>query len=157
MRLPSASGLLTVLTAAVMVSTTGYGGVTPTDAALLTLVKSAQVPPPVLGAKYSPTSVGFGEVRPGTVDLGGTGIGIVREIRWDSWGGPMATGSGTAGYATPDQPSVEAKQEPAKVVAYDLGNCQGEPAYVKVTWFFPQHDETFEKHEIASSNACTGP
>jgi len=73
--------------------------------------------------------VGFGQVRPREISLGGDPTGILSGITWRSWGGSRATGTGTSVYVTPSQTVAQGREEPATVVADDLGSCRGAPAY----------------------------
>jgi hypothetical protein len=100
--------------------------------------------------------VGFGQVRPVEISLGGDPTGILTGITWQSWGGAQATGTGTSTYVAPDQTVAQGTLETATVVAFDLGVCAGAPAYQKVAWYFPQHGETLGTG-TSTINACTGP
>ena len=91
--------------------------------------------------------------RPGPPDP----TGVLSGITWRSWGGSRATGTGTSGYVTPSQTVAQGREEPATVVAYDLGSCRGAPAYQQVTWYFPQHGQTPADNGGSPINACTGP
>ena len=64
------------------------------------------------------------------------------KLHWDSWGGPTAEGTGDALYV----PGIGAdgKNERARVIAYDLGNCRGVLAYRSLEWYFPAHKERFD-------------
>lgn len=98
---------------------------------------------PTLGEQQTPNQKGFGAARPARLDAGGNPTGIVEDIRWQSWGGPTATGSGTATYLAPGQATAEGRPERATIVAGDLGRCpDGKQAYRSVHWYFPQHGET---------------
>lgn len=101
----------------------------------------------VLGSPDRPQARGLGTARPSLVDLGGaSSTGIVEDLTWQSWGGPTATGTGTAAYAAPGQPLAAATRERATVVAADPGTCAGRPAYRTLTWYFPQHGEVPGAH-----------
>lgn len=81
---------------------------------------------PVLGSPIDGSSMGFGEVRPAVVSPGGMCGNLVHKIVWDSWGGPVASGSGvwcqSAGEAGGPVTS-------ASLTASDLGPCHGTVAY----------------------------
>jgi hypothetical protein len=108
---------------------------------------SASVTPknkvPVLGHPMFRTK-GFGRVRPKEVYFGGDAQSVVEKIHWDKWGPPRAVGDGTAWYLPPGVKSVsEGHAAPAKIVAFDLGTCDGKLAYRKLEWFFPSHGGHF--------------
>jgi hypothetical protein len=107
---------------------------------------------PVLGHKWGAYQDGYGDPRPTTIFNGGDPTGLVKSIRWHSWGGSTATGDGTALYA----PGIVAdgSMEPAKVVAFNLGTCRGKPAYRAIEWYFPQHGGHFDGQTYI--DACTG-
>ncbi|MEU6696742.1 hypothetical protein [Pseudonocardia sp. NPDC046786] len=97
---------------------------------------------PLLGVPDRPNTRGLGEPRPALIDLGGTGAtGVVRDVSWQDWGGPHATGTGTASYAAPGAPLSAATPQPTTLVASDLGDCGGRTAYRVLTWYFPQYGE----------------
>jgi hypothetical protein len=109
----------------------------------------AQVP--VLGAT-SAGAEGYGTVRPTEINGGGDASGVVEGVRWSSWGGARATGTGTASYAAPDQPLAAGKPAQATLVAFDLGQCAGRTAYRKLVWYFPAHGEKFDPAN--AQNVC---
>ncbi len=125
-------------------------GPSASDAAAPSDSASTGTGPPVtivLGSPDRPQARGLGTARPSLVDLGGaSSTGIVEDLRWRSWGGPTATGTGTAAYAAPGQPLAAATRERATVVAADSGTCAGRPAYRTLTWYFPQHGEVPGAH-----------
>ena len=84
---------------------------------------------------------------------GGDGSGLVSGISWVSWGGPTATGTGTALYVGPTQTDAQGKEEAAAIVAFKLGVCGGHPAYMAITWYFPEHGQNFRPGTYI--NACT--
>lgn len=98
--------------------------------------------------------IGFGESRPTEVFLGGDPTGDIDQITWSTWGGSQATGTGTSVYVAPDQSTAQGSEEPATIVAFDLGICNGVPAYQAVEWYFPQHSGFFDPNSYM--NACTG-
>ncbi len=100
---------------------------------------------------------GFGEVAPANISLGGVASSPhVGSIAWSNWGAPQATGQGQAIDGTGQSGPVSSwPVEPATVVAFDLGSCDGgPPAYQEVTWYFPQDGQTFDSN--TATNACTG-
>lgn len=114
---------------------------------------------PVLGvaSAFRPSAVGFGQVRPVEISLGGDPTGLVTGIFWQSWGGSEATGSGASTYVAPGQSVAQGTQETATVIASDLGTCGGKPAYQQVKWYFPSEGETLSTGANSTINACTGP
>lgn len=89
---------------------------------------------PTLGVAHpagAPDASGLGTVRPTLFSIASTGSSTTRDVVWDSWGGPQATGHGvTADGAS--HPNV-----PLNLVAFDLGTCDGHPAYRKLHRFAP--------------------
>jgi WD40 repeat protein len=122
--------------------------------------RSAGIPPhavPTLGrfaGGYAINGVGFGQVRPKEIFNGGDASGMVSHITWKSWGGPKAIGTGTAEYVRPNQSSASGAEEPATVVAFNLGLCGGKLMYRAVEWYFPQHGQAFNPSQY--ENICTG-
>lgn len=114
---------------------------------------TAPAPPPTLGLPWPPASKGYGTVRPPVVFNGGDPTGLVSGISWSSWGGPAATGTGTALYVGPTQTVPQGTEEQATIVAFNLGTCDGQPAYTAIRWYFPGEGETFSP--AAYINACT--
>jgi hypothetical protein len=97
---------------------------------------------------------GYGEVRPTTINNAGDGTGVVTGITWDSWGDDQAVGHGTGIWVPPGAVAADGVEQPAQVVAFALGNCQGHPAYQFLTWYFPTHGETLNPdHRF---DACRG-
>jgi len=108
--------------------------------------------PPALGTVWGPDQKGYGLIEPSTIFNGGDPTGLVTQVRWASWGGPTAEATGVSAYATTSV--ADSKQEPVRVVAFDLGNCKGSRVYRAVEWYFPQHGETFDpRHHY---DICTG-
>ena len=99
---------------------------------------------PTLGIVWAPNQQGYGTARPGTVFNGGSPAGMVRGISWSSWGGPTAEGTGEALWLGPGDIVATADFESARVRAFDLGPCAGETRYRRVTWWFPQHGQSFD-------------
>ncbi|MDP9075365.1 MAG: hypothetical protein M3N98_14620 [Actinomycetota bacterium] len=88
------------------------------------------------------------------LSLGGDPTGIVSNVRWQSWGGAQATGTGTTSYVGPNQSVANASQETATVVAFKLATCQGVFAYGAIEWYFPQHGQVFDPNRYIDT--CTG-
>jgi hypothetical protein len=116
-------------------------------------------PAPTLGvaAAWGASAVGFGQVKPAEISLGGDPTGLLTGITWASWGGSTATGTGTSTYVGPNQSTAQGVQETATVVASDLGTCAGVAAYQQVKWYFPEQGETLASGSTATINACSGP
>jgi hypothetical protein len=113
---------------------------------------SAAASVPLLGRKWGPDQEGYGEPHPKTIFNGGDPTGLVTNVRWQSWGGPKAIGDGTALYAP--ESVVNGHKAPARVVAFDLGMCNGIPAYRAIEWYFPQYSESFKPGTYI--DICTG-
>ena len=111
-------------------------------------------PEPTLGQVWGTNQRGYGTVRPATIDGGGSSTGLVENISWSSWGGPQATGTGTALWVPPGAPNAAGVRQPANIVAYNLGTCNGKPAYQAVKWYFPGKGESF--NPSGGQNICTG-
>ena len=109
---------------------------------------------PTLGRASTPSEKGYGQVRPSEIDNGGDPTGIVSKVHWTSWGGAQATGDGTGYYEPDDAPVAESRKEPAHIVAYELGTCQGKLMYQRIAWYFPGQGESFDPKD--SRNICTG-
>jgi hypothetical protein len=113
-------------------------------AAVLTGAASAAVAPIVSPRAYPyyndglKGTKGFGQVKPRTIFYGGDPTGLVCYIHWQSWGGPVARGTGVGLYVGG---GIVANGHAAKatVVASKLGTWKGRPAYNKLTWSFPDH------------------
>lgn len=110
-----------------------------------------------LASAWGPSAVGFGQVRPTEISLGGDPTGLLTGITWQSWGGDTAAGSGTGTYVGPNQTAAQGMQETATVVASDLGTCGGRPAYQEVKWYFPGQGETLASGANSMISACSGP
>jgi hypothetical protein len=97
---------------------------------------------------------GFGQVKPSRIFNGGDPSGLVTGVVWSSWGGAQATGTGTAEYLGPNQTIAQGTEEPATVVAFDLGTCDGKLMYQAIEWYFPQHGQSFSPSTY--QDICTG-
>lgn len=71
-------------------------------------------------------ATGLGTVRPTVFSLGSTASSTIRNISWDSWGGPQATGHGVRSTAAEPAP------ERIDLVAKDLGTCGGQLVYRQI-------------------------
>lgn len=110
--------------------------------------------PPILAGPWAANQEGYGHAKPSTVFNGGDPTGLVRKIKWASWGGAQAVGSGISDYVSPHQDVAHGKQEPVRIVAFDLGTCHGRPAYNAIEWYFPQHGQHFNGSVYI--DPCTG-
>lgn len=108
-------------------------------------------PEPRLARVWGPNQTGYGEVRPTEVYNGGDPLGLIQDITWRSWGGSQAIGDGTGFYSEPGQDVAHSHKEPAVIVAFNLGTCDGQPAYKAVDWYFPGKGEQFDP---GSGNIC---
>jgi|HubBroStandDraft_6_1064221.scaffolds.fasta_scaffold08288_3 hypothetical protein len=108
---------------------------------------------PVLGQPGVGAVVGFGQIEPSFVSFGGDPESMVNDVAWGSWGGSQAFGVGTAIYVANNQIVSEGTPQPASVEAFDLGSCKGKLTYEGVTWYFPQHGQSFDSS--FSENLCT--
>jgi hypothetical protein len=80
---------------------------------------------PVLGGKaYAPHGSGFGTARPREIFNGGDPSGLVTSIRWRSWGGKSAFGSGRGSIFRPEG-GYYPQQVTIKLWAHGLGHCPG--------------------------------
>lgn len=111
----------------------------------------------VLGQPWASNQQGYGEVAPTVVFNGGSGLGMIQNIAWESWGGPEARGSGQAIRPGPSGGGADGSLETAEIVVFDLATCPGSdtPAYTGVTWFFPT-DGSWQIGQGEWTNACTG-
>lgn len=109
---------------------------------------------PILGQPWAPNQQGYGEVRPTTISNGGDPSGIVSGVRWTSWGGDRAEGDGAGFYVPPNGITAYGYEQPAHIVAFNLGDCDGKRMYRSITWYFPGKGEKFDA--AIGSNICTG-
>jgi hypothetical protein len=109
---------------------------------------------PTLGRPWGSYQEGYGQVRPDGISNGGDPTGIVSAVRWQSWGGSKAIGTGISDYVSGNQTVAAGSQEPVTVVAFNLGMCEGKLAYRAIEWYFPQHGEAFNPNQYI--NICTG-
>jgi hypothetical protein len=97
---------------------------------------------------------GFGQVKPKEVYNGGDPTGLVTSITWHGWGGRQAVGTGRGLYVAPGQSVAGGTIEPVRIVAFDLGTCNGRYMYAAVEWYFPQHKQVFDPGQF--EDACIG-
>ena len=111
-------------------------------------------PQPTLGRAWDPSVKGYGTVRPARVNNGGDPTGDIWDITWSSWGGEQARGTGTSYWEAPGASVAASVKEPATIVAYNLGTCDGQLMYQAAKWYFPGKGETF--NPAGHYNICTG-
>jgi hypothetical protein len=101
---------------------------------------------PTLGLRTGTffNGVGFGKVAPKEVYNGGDPTGLVTSITWRDWGKAQAVGTGFGFYVGPNQITAAGKREPVRIVAFDLGTCNGRYMYAAVNWYFPQQGQKFD-------------
>jgi len=97
---------------------------------------------------------GFGSVTPSVIYNGGDSTGYVGHVVWKSWGGSRSAGNRVAEYVGAGRYAATATEEPATVVAFKLGTCDGKLMYEAIEWYFPQHGQTFNPNRY--ENICTG-
>jgi len=128
-------------------------GVTVQPAAALTGSGHGQPTLGLLTGTFADGS-GFGQVKPREVYNGGDPTGLVISITWHSWGGAQAVGTGLSDYVAPGQAVAQGKTEPVRIVAFDLGTCNGRYMYAAVEWYFPQHKQAFDASQF--EDVCIG-
>ena len=112
------------------------------------------MPLPTLGLLWGPSEKGYGQVRPPVVFNGGGPHRPGDGHHLALVGRGHRRGTGTTDYVGPGHYVATGAQEPAIIVAFDLGTCDGHPAYQAVEWYFPQHVDKFDLNNYI--NACTG-
>ncbi|MGB8651005.1 MAG: hypothetical protein WCD35_10130 [Mycobacteriales bacterium] len=100
---------------------------------------------------------GLGVVKPNHVNFGGDPTGDFARLSWETWGGSTATGTGYTIYIPPGSAYLRGRTEKGKIVAFDLGTCHEVQAYRAMTFYFPQHHETFNPDPAQADNICDGP
>ncbi|WP_152628276.1 hypothetical protein [Streptacidiphilus neutrinimicus] len=126
----------------------------PTPTAPAHAVPTTAAALPVLGALWAPGVQGYGRARPAGLSNNGDPTGIVTDLRWSSWGGARADGTGTAEYVAAGQSVAQGSAQQATVVAFDLGTCDGRTAYRAIEWYFPGKGQHFDPTRYF--DACTG-
>lgn len=107
---------------------------------------------PALGTIWSSNQQGYGMTRPTAFFNGGDPTGLVKNVKWTSWGQARAEGDGQSYF--PHQSVADSTLEPVHVIAFDLGDCHGTPAYRAIGWYFPGKGQTFDPKNYI--NICTG-
>lgn len=127
-----------------------------TSAPPATTTPTTAAPAPTLGtlAGTFVHGAGFGQVEPAAMSNGGDPTGAVGSITWSSWGGPQAVGTGRSDYVGPNQSVASGTMEAVRIVAFDLGTCNGRYMYAAVEWYFAQHGQTFDPNRF--EDVCTG-
>lgn len=111
-------------------------------------------PQPTLGRVWGQNQQGYGTVRPAKVFNGGDPTGMIWDITWSSWGDEQARGTGTANWEPPGASVADSVNQPATIVAYNLGTCDGQLMYQAAKWYFPGKGEAFKP--AGHYNICTG-
>jgi len=106
-----------------------------------------------LGTTWGPDQKGYGAARPDTIFNGGDPTGLVTDVRWKSWGGPVAIASGMS-YDPHGGTVADSTREKATVEAFNLGVCHGTLMYQAIEWYFPVDGDKFDPH--ININICTG-
>jgi hypothetical protein len=70
----------------------------------------------------TPRECGWGTAAPRYLTLGGDASGTITDIRWKSWGGPVATGEGLNEIFRP-QGGYYPEPVVSRLRAYDVGQC----------------------------------
>lgn len=107
-----------------------------------------------LAGDFAQAGKGFGQVEPSEIFNGGDPTGLLTHVVWKSWGAPEAVGTGISDYVGPNQNISTGTEQPATVVAFNLGICGGKLMYQAVEWYFPQHGQAFNPTHY--ENICTG-
>ncbi|WP_052441035.1 hypothetical protein [Streptacidiphilus anmyonensis] len=153
----AASASATASTPAAVAGTTAASPTsTPTSPTRTASATAAAAPAsvPVLGTVWASGVQGYGVARPAGLDNHGDPTGIVSSLKWSTWGGASADGTGTAEYVAPGQSVAQGTAEQAVVVAFDLGTCHGRAAYRAIEWYFPGKGQHFDPAHYF--DACTG-
>jgi hypothetical protein len=96
-----------------------------------------------LGRSQGADSEGFGSARPAIISFGGDPTSVVSDIHWQSWGGAQAVGDGMSTWVWPGTCTGCNRPSQARVVAFDLGRCNGMVSYLRLEWYFPEYGDTF--------------
>jgi hypothetical protein len=137
-------------------ASTAPASVSPSPASTVPASAAPNAGVPTLGQPVGDFAhgAGFGQVKPPRIFNGGDPSGLVTGVVWSSWGGAQATATGTAEYLAPNETIAQGTQEPATVVAFDLGTCDGKLMYQAIEWYFPQHGQSFSSSTY--QDICTG-
>lgn len=109
---------------------------------------------PVLAQPFAPGQSGYGHIEPVTISNGGDPTGVLTNIKWKSWGGAQAVGVGESDYVAGSEFVAEGREEPATVLAFHLGTCNGKLMYEAVNWYFPEYGQQLDTADY--QNMCTG-
>ena len=96
-----------------------------TQSAAGTSVHNAQVQSraevvPRLGLSWAKWISGFGSIKPTKFTFAIDGYSEVTGIKWASWGGPVATGTGIGWYEPAGVPNADGKSEAVRILAFGL-------------------------------------
>lgn len=148
---------LAAVAAVLVLAATGCGDDDGNATATTTTIPTSSSDAPTLGKDIGFSSaVGFGEVEPDEIGYGGVPTGRVFGIEWESWGDDEAVGHGTSYLAPDGSGAASSVERPATVVAFRLGDCAGDPAYLDVRWFFEEDGEPIDLTGPATYNICDG-
>jgi hypothetical protein len=142
------------LAAVTMLVTAGYGLALGAPGVQAAQVAHAEPTLGLLTGLFAQGGVGFGQVEPREVYNGGDPTGLVTSITWHGWGQAQAVGAGRGTYVAPGQAVAAGKIEPVRIVAFDLGTCNGRYMYAAVEWYFPQHGQAFNGTQF--EDVCIG-
>lgn len=106
----------------------------------------APPPVPVLGDSDA-AAAGFGEPHPTLIAEGNNPLTELTHIHWRNWGASRATGTGTGFWLPDGKPLADARPAPAQIVAFDLGMCHGQRAYLKEEHWIPSHSGRFNPRD----------
>jgi hypothetical protein len=103
-----------------------------TDAAVTTAPTTPTTPPQPV---YFAGALGGLAVRPISLQLTADGTLSVERIQWNSWGGPAATGNGTALFhgCTPNCAAAPTHEAVVSIRLSDVRTCHGKRYYAGVT------------------------
>jgi hypothetical protein len=97
---------------------------------------------PTLGVDWDSAITGFNQVRPAQLHFAGDGYSNLERIKWNTWGGATAIGTGIGWYVPANEPNSNGKDERVDLVAFDLNVCGSQRAYTGFVWYFPQEHQT---------------
>jgi WD40 repeat protein len=86
----------------------------------------------VLGSMaFAPNGLGWGRMEPEQIFNGGDPSGLVTDIYWKTWGGPVATGYGQTSIFKPHGGYYPGKVQ-IELRAHDIGRCGFQPTYTQL-------------------------
>ena len=92
----------------------------------------------VLGAAaFAPNGSGWGTSEPTEIFNGGDPSGLITDVRWSSWGGSVAVGSGRNPIFKPHG-GYYRRPVPIELKASGLGRCGGQQAYTRLSFREPK-------------------